>query len=133
MILLQQNTVNSAIFTLSETTTIVNPYYLFELISQDTNQSKIFTCADVSTSKVRYNEFNIELTTSAEDLLNGVVNLPIKGFYDYKVYSQVSETNLDLNNVAELVEVGRIYIEDTAMPVKEVYDAGQKTKTVYNG
>ena len=133
MILLQQNTVNSAIFTLSETTTIVNPYYLFEFISQDTNQSKIFTCADVSTSKVRYNEFNIELTTSAEDLLNGVVNLPIKGFYDYKVYSQVSETNLDLNNVAELVEVGRIYIEDTAMPVKEVYDAGQKTKTVYNG
>ena len=42
MILLQQNNVNSSIFTLSEKTTIVNPYYLFEFISQDTNISKIF-------------------------------------------------------------------------------------------
>lgn len=133
MILLQQNNVNSVIFTLSEKTTIVNPYYLFEFISQDTNISKIFTAADISTSKARYNEFNIELTTGAEDLLNGVVNLPLKGFYDYKIYSQASDTNLDINNVSELVEVGRIYIEDTAQPIKEVYDAGQKTKTVYNG
>ena len=133
MILLNQNNVNSSIFTLSEKTTIVNPYYLFEFISQDTNISKIFTAADISTSKGRYNEFNIELTTGTEDLLNGVVNLPLKGFYDYKIYSQANETNLDLANVSELVEVGRIYIQDTATPIKEVYDAGQKTKTVYNG
>ena len=83
MILLQQDTVNSVVVTLTELTTISNPFYLFEFISGDTNESKIFVADDVSTSKSRYNEFNIELTSGIEDLLNGVIKLPLKGFYQY--------------------------------------------------
>ena len=133
MILLKQNTVNKVVATLREKATIVAPFYLFEVISQDTKESKIFTASDVSANLVRYNEFNIELTSTTEDLLNGVVKLPLKGFYDYVIYSQEVETNLDLANVTEIVEKGKIYVEDTATPQKEIYNGGQKTKTVYNG
>lgn len=133
MIRLEQDTINKVVVTLKELTTISDPYYLFEFISDDTNVSKIFTTANVSTNVNRYDEFNIELTSSTEDLLNGVVKLPLKGFYQYNIYSQVSETNLDLANVTELVEVGKVYINDIVTPVKTTYSGGQKTRTVYNG
>lgn len=133
MIRLDQDTINRVVVTLKELTTISDPYYLFEFISDDTNVSKIFTTANLSTNVNRYDEFNIELTSSTEDLLNGVIKLPLKGFYKYNIYSQVSETNLDLDNVTELVEVGKVYINDTVNPVKTTYDGGQKTRTVYNG
>jgi len=133
MIRLEQDAINSVIVTLRELTTIDNPFYLFEFISDDTNVSKLFTTANISTNINRYDEFNIELTSGAEDLLNGVIKLPLKGFYQYNIYSQVSETNLDLSNVTGLVESGKVYINDTIKPIKTAYDGGQKTRTVYNG
>ena len=133
MIKLEQNTVNDVVLTLREMTTISNPFYLFEFVSDDTNESKVFTASDVSTNKGRYNEFKIELSDGTEDLLNGVIKLPLKGFYQYHIYSQVSETNLDLANITELVEVGKVYVNGDIKPSLEVYTDGNKTKTVYNG
>ena len=96
MILLNQNTTNDVVLTLKELTTISNPYYLFEFISDDTNVAKLFTGADISTNVNRYNEFIIELTSGTEDLLDSVIKLPLKGFYKYNVYSQVYPNSFDL-------------------------------------
>ena len=133
MILLDQDTINQSVFTLSELTTIENPYYLFEFISDDSNDSVIFTGVDVSTNKSRYNKFEIELTSSTEDLLNSVIKLPLKGFYKYNVYSQVSATNLDLANVTKLVETGKAYVLDVVSIITETYTGGNNDKIVYNG
>ena len=133
MVQLEQNTLNDSIFTLREFTTISSPYYLFEFISDDTNESKIFTAANISPNVNRYDQFSIELTSGAEDLLTGVIKLPIKGFYTYHIYSQVSATNLELANIIELVEMGKVYINDTVNPVKKSYTGGNKNKVVYNG
>ena len=133
MIRLEQDTINKVVVTLREFTTISNPFYLFEFISDDTNDSKIFTGLDISTNVNRYNEFNIELTTSTEDLLNSVVKLPLKGFYTYNIYSQVSNTNLDLANITELVEVGKVYVDGAVKPIVTVYEDGTDNKIVYNG
>ncbi len=133
MILLNQDTVNTSIFTLSELTTISNPYYLFEFKSENTNISKIFTGLDVSTNKDLYNEFSIELTSGVEDLTNSVIKLPVKGYYTYNVYSMVTEGNLDINNVTELVESGKVYVDDAVNPVKKSYTGGNNSKVVYNG
>ena len=133
MILLQQNTVNDVVLTLRELTTIENPFYLFVFTSDDTNISKIFTGVDTSTNVNTYNEFNIELTSGAEDLLDSVINLPYKGYYTYNIYSMVTEGNLDINNVTELVESGKVYVNDTVKPVKTTYTGGNNTKAVYNG
>ena len=133
MIFLEQNTINKTVLTLSELTTIENAFFLFEFVSDDTNESKIFTGVDISINLSRYNEFNIELTAGSEDLLNSIVKLPLKGFYKYNIYSQVTEGNLDINNVTELVEVGKVYVNDTVKPIKTAYDGGNNTKVVYNG
>tara|TARA_R110000824_G_scaffold51729_6_gene144043 strand:+ start:1323 stop:1724 length:402 start_codon:yes stop_codon:yes gene_type:complete len=133
MIRLEQDTINKVIVTLREFTTISNPFYLFEFISDDTNEPKIFTGTDISTNVNRYNEFNIQLTTSTEDLLNSIVKLPLKGFYKYNIYSQVSSTNLDLANITELVEVGKVYVDGTIKPDLTIYGSGTDNKIVYNG
>lgn len=133
MILLNQDTVNTSIFTLTELTTISNPYYLFEFTSENTNISKIFTGVDISTNKDLYNEFNIELTQGKENLTNSVINLFIKGYYKYNIYSMVTEGNLDINNVTELVESGKVYVDDAVNPVKKSYTGGNNSKVVYNG
>ena len=45
----------------------------------------------------------------------------------------VTEGNLDINNVTELVESGKVYVNDTVKPVKTTYTGGNNTKAVYNG
>ena len=133
MIRLEPNTVNSVVVTLNELATLATPYYLFEFIKDDTNETKIFTASNVSTSRSRYDEFNITTTTGTEDLLNGVIDLKTKGYYTYNIYEQVSPTNLDLANITSLVEVGKVYMNDTVNPVRNEYEDQTNTRKVYNG
>ena len=133
MIRLEPNTVNSVVVTLNELATLATPYYLFEFIKDDTNETKIFTASNVSISKSRYDEFNITTTTGTEDLLNGVIDLKTKGYYTYNIYEQVSSTNLDLANITSLVEVGKVYMNDVKNPVRKEYEDQTNTKKVYNG
>ncbi len=79
MIKLEQNTINDVVLTLREMTTISNPFYLFEFVSDDTNESKVFTASDVSTNKGRYNEFKIELSDGTERLPKGGIKTNLKG------------------------------------------------------
>jgi hypothetical protein len=133
MIRLEPNTVNSVVVTLNELATLATPFYLFEFIKDDTNETKIFTATNVSTSRSRYDEFNITTTTGTEDLLNGVIDLKTKGYYTYNIYEQVSSTNLNLANITSLVEVGKVYMNDVKNPVRKEYEDQTNTKKVYNG
>ena len=82
--------------TLTEKVTIVDPTFLFSLTNRTTNTAYNFILADVS-SYDRYNKFQfIEGTTA--DLYTGE--------YQYKVYAQTSDSNLDPDLADELVEEG---------------------------
>tara|TARA_R110001632_G_scaffold225288_1_gene358189 strand:+ start:531 stop:935 length:405 start_codon:yes stop_codon:yes gene_type:complete len=133
MILLRQDTQNTVIVTLKEKTTLSEPYYLFEFVCDNTKEITYFTGVDLSTNKTRFNEFLIELTTGIEDRLDSILNMPLNGFYSYNIYSQVSATNLDINNITEIVESGKVSVEGETLPIKTTYVDGQKTKIVYNG
>jgi len=133
MIRLEENTANTVVVTLTENATLLTPYYLFEFISDDTNESKIFIASNISTNKSRYDEFTITTTTGVEDLLNGVIDLKTKGYYTYNIYEQVSATNLDLANITSLVEVGKVYFNKSSKPVKNKYNEQPTTRKAYNG
>ena len=132
MIKLIQNTSNTVVLTLREVTTLAVPYYVFNFVSDDTNISKVFTGVDISTNVNRYNEFVIELN-SVEDLDNSIIDLPLKGFYKYQIYSTAVLNDLDLNNVTELVESGKVYVDGLEQLTKVIYSDGNDTKVVYNG
>ena len=133
MILLNRSSTNKSVFTLFEKTTLSPVYYLFEFTDEDTNTSKLFTGVDISTNKPRYNEFVIELTEGAEDLLNSVINLQVNGYYTYKVYEQSSPTNLDPNLTGAIVELGKVKVDGIKLPIIKEYTEQPNTKSVYNG
>jgi len=123
MIKLIKNQTNRVIVTASENATLSAPvYFLFELISDDTKFAKVFTANDISNNICRYNEFLVEVTDGTEDLLNGVINLNINGYYKYNVYQMSDATNLDIASTSGIVETGKLYLKGDLKPVTTSYN-----------
>lgn len=110
--IIQKNTVNTCVFSLSEKTTLTPVYYLFAFTNSQNDEVLTFTCTDISVNKLRYNEFEIE-ETHGEDRLIGKITLDLLGSYTYEIYEQSSSTNLDLASTGSLVEIGRIDVKGT--------------------
>ena len=107
MILINKNTTNTVILTLSEKTTLTNAKYLFEVTNDMSNEVKCFIAADISTNKLRYNEFEF-IENVTENLLMGTFSLTLSGFYKYNVYEQASTTNLDPLLALNLIDKGKL-------------------------
>ena len=131
MILINKNSSNDVILTLSEKTTLTNAVYLFEVINDMTNDVKCFIAEDISNNKLRYNEFTfIESTT--EDLLNGTFNLELSGFYKYNVYEQTSTTNLDPLLALNLIDKGKLNVASLLVDYP-VYTGNENNIVAYGG
>lgn len=113
MIQITKGTTNNVALTLTEKCTLTSPYYLFVFQSDETRNLYKFIAADTSTHPDRYNLFAIVETDSSPDPLAGEIELPIVGFYKYKVYEQTSSTNLDPALATGIVEVGKVQVIDT--------------------
>lgn len=113
------------IMTLTEKTTIQGANYLFEAFNKETNNyTYMILPADLSQYSDRYNKY--EITETSTPTLPGQITLP-KGDYVYRVYEQVSDTNIDptgLNCVEENALASKSSIINTE------YEA-QTTNTVY--
>ncbi len=100
--------------TLKEKTTISDPTYLFEFISDSTKTSNTCICQDVSVdgdARIRSNLFNI--TEGVDDRLNSSLILFNAGRYHYIVRQQESTTNLDTALSGTIVERGNLLLVDS--------------------
>jgi hypothetical protein len=88
--------------TLTEKTTISNPYYLFSLKHRLTAVEYNFLLTDISTYKERYNKF--EITEGATVTLDA-------GEYLYRIYAQTSSVNTNPELANELVEEGIVKVD----------------------
>ena len=131
MILINKNTTNTVILTLSEKTTLTNAKYLFEVINDMSNEVKCFIAADISTNKLRYNEFEF-IENITEDLLNGTFSLTLSGFYKYNVYEQVSSTNLNPLLALNLIDKGKLNVV-SQLSDYPVYTGNENNTVVYGG
>jgi hypothetical protein len=131
VILINKNSVNTRILTLSEKTSITDACYLFEVTNDNSKAVKYFIAADTSINPERYNEFDfIENTT--ENLQNGTFSLPLTGFYKYKVYEQASgSTNLNPIGLTE-IDNGKLLVKDTVVADLQ-YAGNTNEEVVYNG
>jgi hypothetical protein len=121
MININKNSQNVVVLTLTEKTTLTNPYYLFSFINGNTREVTNFISTDLSTYKSRYNEFLItETGTTFVNLTGGTINLKT-GMYSYTIHQQTSPTNLIVSAATSVVEVGKVIVvgDDNAVP--EVY------------
>ena len=131
MILINKNTSNTVVLTLSEKTTLTNAKYLFEVTNDMSNDVKCFIAADISTNKLRYNEF-VFIENVTEDLLNGTFSLTLSGFYKYNVYEQTSTTNLNPLLALNLIDKGKLNVV-SQLSDYPVYTGNENNTIVYGG
>ncbi len=96
--------------TLTEKTTISNPTYLFSITQRQTNTTTNFIPTDISQHKERYNQFTVtEGNTFDVD----------SGEFLYRVYAQISPSNLDPALADELVEEGLLKVNEISQGVTQ--------------
>ena len=112
-------TTNSLVVTVSELTTLDNPFYLLVILSPYTNRVyRIQLPANNSENKIRYDEFVVE---------TAVFNNIDAGMYNYAIYQSTVET-LDENACGEPVEIGFLRVissttdEYVSLPVEDEQD-----------
>ena len=123
MINLYKNSNNIVVLTLTEKTTLLNPYYLFSFSSTTDYDNVVnFVATDNSTYKSRFNKFNIiESGTTFTNLTGGTINLNPTGMWDYTIYEQTTPINLSISGTTGIVEVGKVIVNGVDTTIPEVY------------
>ena len=130
MIKLETNTTKLVILTLTEKVTLTNPKFLFEFINNESHVKYYCISANLSAYKERYDSFNLQLTTSPNNLI-GQLNLPV-GEYDYNVYEQASSTNLNPSGLTKL-ENGKCIVFNSSPSSETQYNGATLTDVIYEG
>jgi hypothetical protein len=112
---------NNVALTLTESTTISNPKYLFQFVNDTSLEEVVFIASDTSNFKERYNLFVIQLVAkNAINLLNGQIYLSDNGYWSYNVYEQASASNLNVEDSGALVETGKVLYNFTQSDTLEL-------------
>jgi hypothetical protein len=111
MIYLEKDTVNIFVLTLTEVTTIPNPYYLFEFQDEfNTTATLIYWVGtDTSAYPSRFNLFTLDEPNDIDF---------VKGQYRYKVYES-SVPTLDPTGLT-MIEEGRMVV--AGVQINSIYD-----------
>jgi hypothetical protein len=112
MIYLEKDTVNIFVLTLTEVTTIPNPYYLFEFQDEfNTTASLIYWVGtDTSVYPSRFNLFTLDEPNDIDF---------VKGQYRYKVYESSTPPPPDPTGLT-MIEEGRMVV--AGAQINSIYD-----------
>lgn len=101
MIHLNYGASNSVILRLTKVATILDPYYTFEVINQQSKEVVIFTSDNISPIPLIYDEFNLISTTQSVGLTQGTIN-NLPGVYTYNIYETQYQYNLNIASASYL-------------------------------
>lgn len=121
MLVINKNSNNTLILTLTEKVTIASPTFLFKLTNDLTRESVLFLSANLSSYKDRYDKFLITETSGTINASSGVIILNPTGYWKYQIFEQASTSNLLESATGSMVENGKIKVIGT-----------DTTYTVYN-
>ncbi len=113
MIYINKDEVNNIVLTLSEVSTLTNPYYLFVFQNEMNPESDpiLFTTADISAYPERFNQFELDEPVDV-DL--------IKGQYSYFVYESLIPPVTIEDTTGDVIEEGRMVVSGAI--VNSIYD-----------
>lgn len=115
MLIINKNTTQTIVLTLTEKSTLTSPYYLFSFTNDITQNTVNFLAADVSTAQERYNEFYVTETSGSTNYSSGTITLSPTGTWSYRVFEQSSSSNLNplLADNQNPVEIGQVRVIGT--------------------
>ncbi len=111
MLKILKDSTSIMIVTVTELTTVSPVYYLFEFEHEQSFLKYYCILDNISLATERYDEF---------ELVDGVdLNFDYDGYYTYRIYQQISSTNLDPILSDGLVEEGRAHVYVIDSPSNE--------------
>lgn len=119
MIYLNKNTNNTVILELTSVSSLINSNYLFEFVNDINTRTTLFTTADLSTFKCRYNRFNI-IEAPISIPLSGQINL-INGSYTYNVYEASASTISISATTGIVISTGKAIVNGIDSNLSPVY------------
>jgi hypothetical protein len=141
MVYLNDNSVNYVVATLQENSQLylysgISPFYLWNFTSPSTNVGFYFVSDNLSSDvdKFRYDSFNITLTSSTYvNLTAGTIHMSPGTFWDYTVYEQINQYNLDPAQTVGIVEQGKALMSATSIDNSHFtyYTGGSTTRVFY--
>jgi hypothetical protein len=113
MIYLEKDNTNQFVLTLTESSRLVNPFYLFHFKNEyEINDEGIFfTTPDTSSYTNRYNQFT--LIDSVTGSTSGGTSVPlslVSGQYEYTVYESTGSTLSISATTGRILEEGRMVV-----------------------
>jgi hypothetical protein len=113
VIYINKDEVNNIVLTLSEVSTLTNPYYLFVFQNEMNPESEpiLFTTPDISTYPERFNQFLLDEPVDVELL---------KGQYSYSVYESLVPPVTIEDTTNQVIEEGRMVVSGAI--VNSIYD-----------
>jgi hypothetical protein len=115
MLLYTINTQSDTIVTLTESTTLTNPYYLFVFTNVSTKvqyKINVNSTSDSSGFKDRFNEFAFNTVT--------LFATAQAGQFSYEVYEQSSSVNTNPSGL-NLVECGKMLLQPSTSLIQQGY------------
>jgi hypothetical protein len=115
MIYIEKDTTNLVALSLTESSELSSPFYLFVFENEfDTAEEPIFFYSpDISQWKDRYNLFSI---TEGTDITL------IKGQYTYNVYEATSQPSDIGDTTGKVIEEGRMIVSSDVVTFNSIYD-----------
>ena len=123
MLLYTINSQSDTIVTLTESTTLTNPYYLFVFTNVSTKvqyKINVNSTSDSSAYKDRFNEFSFNTIT--------LFATAQAGQFSYEVYEQASSVNLNPSGL-NMVECGKMLL----LPATNLIKQGYAPTVTYKG
>lgn len=101
MIHLEYLGTSSVVLRLTKVATILDPFFIFQIINEQSKVNIIFTNDNISPEKLIYDQFDLISVTNSVGLTQGIINV-VPGVYQYNIYETQYQYNLDLASASFL-------------------------------
>ena len=81
--------------------TLLNPFYIFQIINEQSKVNTLFTSDNISPEKLIYDEFIMTSTTQSVGLTQGIIN-NLPGVYQYNIYETLYQYDLNIASASYL-------------------------------
>lgn len=91
----------SVILRLTKVATLLNPFYIFQIINEQSRVNTLFTSDNISPETLIYDEFILVSTTQSIGPTQGIIN-NLPGVYQYNIYETLYQYDLNIGSASYL-------------------------------
>jgi len=91
----------SSILRLTKVATLLNPFYIFQIINEQSKVNTLFTADNISPETLIYDEFILTSSTQSVGPTQGIIN-NLPGVYQYNIYETLYQYDLNIASASYL-------------------------------